>query len=69
MKMANAINVVRSDEIGLKKSKVFEVPKSTLTNKLNCKETDRGKMMNTRLFFFGNQCCPTFLKIDLSVIL
>jgi hypothetical protein len=42
MKMANAITIVRSEKIGLKKkSKVFEVPRSTLKMKFNSKETDR----------------------------
>ena len=32
--MANAMKAVRSEEMSLKKSKVFEVPRSTLRNKV-----------------------------------
>jgi hypothetical protein len=47
MKMANAIRAVRSKEMGLKRaSRVFEVPRSKLKNKVNSKETD---IENTRL--------------------
>jgi hypothetical protein len=49
MKMANAINVVRSEEKKKKKRKVSEVPKSTLKNKFNSKKTDTGKLNNKRL--------------------
>ena len=50
MKMVNAIKAVRNEEMGLKKSsKVYEGPKSTLTNKMNSKETDFEKLTNTRL--------------------
>jgi hypothetical protein len=50
MKMANAIKAVRSEEIRLKKtSKVFEIPRSTLKNYVNSKETDTGKLISTRL--------------------
>ena len=39
--MANAIKDVTSEEMGLKyTSKGFEVPRSTLKNKVNSKETD-----------------------------
>jgi hypothetical protein len=41
MNMANAMKAVRSEEMRLKKkSKVFEMPKSTLKNKVKNKETD-----------------------------
>jgi len=41
MIMANAIKAVRSEEIRLKKkSEVFEIPRSTIKNKVNSKETD-----------------------------
>ena len=37
--------------MGLKKTtNVFEVPRQTLTNKLNSKETDIEKLINSRLF-------------------
>jgi hypothetical protein len=40
MKMANAIKAVRIKEMGLKwASKVFQVPRSTLKDKVNSKET------------------------------
>ena len=48
--MANAIKTVRSEAIRLKKkSKVFEIPRSTIKNKVNSKETDIQKLINTRL--------------------
>jgi hypothetical protein len=41
MKMANAIRAVRSKEMGLKRaSRVFEVPRSMLKDKVNSNETD-----------------------------
>jgi hypothetical protein len=50
MKMANAIKAVRCKEMGLKTaSRVFEVPRSTLKDKVNSKETDIEKLINTRL--------------------
>jgi len=33
-KMANAMKADRSEEMGLKKSNMFEVPRSTLKNKV-----------------------------------
>jgi hypothetical protein len=47
MKMANAIMAVRREEMGLKKLKVFEVPKSTVKNKFNSRETGIEKLINT----------------------
>lgn len=50
MKMANAIKAVRCKEMGLKTaSRVFEVPRSTLKDKVNSKETDIEKLISTRL--------------------
>ena len=50
MKMANVIKAVRCKEMGLKTaSRVFEVPRSTLKDKVNSKETDIEKLINTRL--------------------
>jgi ribosomal protein L13E len=50
MKMANAIRAVRSKEMELKRaSRVFEVPRSTLKDKVNNKETDVETLINTRL--------------------
>ena len=41
MKVANTIKTLRNEEIGLKKtSKMFQVPRSKLKNKINSKETD-----------------------------
>ena len=42
MKVANTIKAVRNEETGLKKtSKMFQVPRSKLKNKINSKETDQ----------------------------
>jgi len=50
MKMANAIKAVSSEKMGLKKkSKEFEVTKSTLKDKFNSKERDIEKLINKRL--------------------
>ena len=50
MKMSNAVEAVRSEEMGLKKSsKASEGLKSTLRNKVNSKETDIEKLTNSRL--------------------
>ena len=48
--MTNAIKAVRGKETGLKKtSKVFEVPRSILKNKVDGKETDIKRPINTRV--------------------
>jgi len=50
--MANAVEAVRSEEMGFKKKKAlkeFEVPRSTLKNKVNNKKTDKEKLINTLL--------------------
>ena len=66
MKMANGKKAVSSKEMGLKKtSKVSEVLRSTLKNKINSKETVIQKLINTDLV--GNQSCPIILKKNLSV--
>jgi hypothetical protein len=50
MKMANAIKTVRSEKMGLKKkSKLYEVPRSTLKNKVKNKERDIENLINKRL--------------------
>jgi hypothetical protein len=42
MKMAKAIKAVRNEEIGLKKtSKMFQVSRSKLKNKINSEKTDQ----------------------------
>jgi len=44
------MKAVRGEEMGLKKtSKEFEVPRSTLKNKVNNKKTDLEKLINTLL--------------------
>jgi transposase len=49
MKMANAVEAVKSKEMGFKEaSKVFEVPRSTLKDKVNSVETDIEKLTDTR---------------------
>jgi lambda repressor-like predicted transcriptional regulator len=48
--MVNAKKAVRSKEMGLKKKvEVVGVSKLTLKNKLNSKETDKEKLINTQL--------------------
>jgi hypothetical protein len=50
MKMANAIKVVRSEKMGLKKtSKVYEVPRSTLRDEVNSVERAAEKLINKPL--------------------
>ena len=63
--MANAKKADRSEEMGLgkkKKSKVFEVPRSTLKNKIKQMQIKRSITHSV-----GNQCCPTVPKKNLSV--
>jgi hypothetical protein len=48
MKMANAIKVVRNEEMGFRKaSNFFGVTRSTLKNKFNSKEIDIEELTNT----------------------
>ena len=50
MKMVNAIKAVRSEEMESKKTlKVFEVPRSTLKNKVKSKETYIVRLINMQL--------------------
>ena len=50
MKIVKAVKAIKRKEMGLKEaSKVFEVPRSTLNNKINSMETDLEKLTNTRL--------------------
>jgi hypothetical protein len=52
MKMVNAIKADMSEEMGLRKkktSKLFEVPRTTLKNSVDNKETDVKKLITTRL--------------------
>ena len=52
------ISLLLELEMGLeKKSKVFEMPRSTLKDEVNSMETD----------LVGNQCCPTISMKNLSV--
>jgi hypothetical protein len=50
MKMADSIKAVWIKEMGLKRaSKVYQVPRSTLKDKGNSKDTNIDKLINTRL--------------------
>jgi hypothetical protein len=49
MKMANAVKAIKEKEIEFKEeSKVFEIPKSTLKDKISSMETDIVKVTNTQ---------------------
>jgi hypothetical protein len=50
MKIANTATAVRSEEMGRggKKSKMIEVPRLTLRDKVNSKETDIEKLIDMR---------------------
>ena len=64
--MANAIKALRSEVMRLKNtSNVFAIPSSTLKNDVNSKETDVGKLINTRLVL--KLVLPTFLRKNWSV--
>jgi len=48
MKMANAVKAIKEKEIEFKEeSKVFEIPRSTLKDKISSMETDIVKVTNT----------------------
>lgn len=50
MKMANALKAIKRKEVGFQEeSKAFEVPRSTLKDKVNSTETDKKKLTNIQL--------------------
>jgi len=50
LEMANAVKAVKRKEVGFQdESKAFEVPRSTLNDKVNSTETDKKKVTNTQL--------------------